>query len=112
MNLTQSIMDEINANAQGNPDANDLAIAQKCLAENPYTKEHWNITRQCEISARMPDFAKALEDHAKAGADFDEGERAAWLAAFPKMKVQKAKSGDEGAMVRGFEYSVTGGGHA
>ena len=107
-NLTQTILDEINANAEGNADANDLDIAQKCLAANPYMKEHWNLTLQCEITNRMPIFAKVLEDHAKFGADFNECERTIWNDAFAKMKVQKTKHSDEGSMVRGFEYNGHG----
>ena len=81
MNLTQSIIDEMN----NNPDTKAVEIVQKCLAANPYAKETFNLTLQLEISNRIPDFANVLKSRAAAGETFDENEKKGWL------EVAKAK---------------------
>ena len=58
MNLTETIKADIEAKAKENTDAE---IVAKCLLKNPYTKEHFNLTLQCEIASRIPAFAKALD---------------------------------------------------
>lgn len=82
MNLTQSIIDEMN----NNPDTKDVEIVEKCLAKNPYAKDTFNLTLQLEISNRIPDFAIVLKSRAADGKSFDKYEKEGWMA------VAKAKA--------------------
>jgi len=98
MNLTQEIMAAMKAEGTRKADAADVELAQKCLAQNPFAKDTFNLTLQTRISERMPTFAKVLADRAESGTPFDEQEKAAWLATFPNMDVQTAKHEDGTAL--------------
>lgn len=76
MNLTETIKADIEAKAKENTDAE---IVAKCLLKNPYTKEHFNLTLQCEIASRIPAFAEVLETRAEINEKFDDVEKMRWI---------------------------------
>jgi len=56
-NLKQAIEKD---NAQRKAEERKQLLRELCR-ENPYSKEHWNLTRQMEAENYDPNFAKALE---------------------------------------------------
>ena len=107
-NLTKSIMDDRESLAQKAVDE-DAEIVRACVAKNPFTKEHYNLTMQCKISNIMPDLAKALKERAETGKDFDESERNAWIEASHNMKAKRASNNGEGKTLY-MSYSSANGG--